>query len=445
MRKFLQELLEENISEKEKSILFSDSLTAIQEITQIYSYQNDIAALTALVEKNLDYLDQTNSFSKDYLQEYVSSYNKLMNEYSKYQIWLVGTKRDCRMVKKLLNYNIVHILGEVEIISPILADCDYILVCSSFDGLVGEYSRTRQLGSCQIIRFDFFLLLVGVSPESAKVEYEASKKLDIAEGIVTGMSYVQRGIDCSSLHRNFICLAKPSSDYYIDFQELLWAYHELEVKRKRKLKYCILDVSYYRLWYDSSKGTTNLTIYHSLLRRDCLHHYHFPEFIVQSFFEDRNICNEIMEKDYINTLMNLYSEKVSTSRTTEYFPNQETYENDKKAVEKAFDKEYPLTFQENIGILRKYFKFCQLHDIKCLCFIPAFPDVWRENIPSDKKDIALRVIQDLQKEFSFDFYDMTYDKSFTGEYFADWQHLNDKGATRTAHMLNDYMDEIWKE
>lgn len=176
-----------------------------------------------------------------------------------------------------------------------------------------------------------------------------------------------------------------------------------------------------------------------------MHHFHKMDGWLLKYIEDLKICKELMidhymDVDYQNSF---HPEFVQWDRTEEYQVTDSVYARDREEVRKVFDKPYPMTFKENMGILERFLKFLYLHNIKVLVYIPPFPDIFNEFTSAEMRETTLKVLSQLEEKFGLDLLDLSNDERFTDHYFADWCHLNCKGADMATDLLNDYMEKIW--
>ena len=403
MNQTIEYLCAENTDAQLRGELFLQTLGNIRKMENQKSYSEIISGLLPLAEKNLESFEEKGNFQLQELKEYIAEYEKFQEEYEKYQIWLVGTGEDCDVVQKLLNPQKVHILGVVNHIHSLLGESDYIFVCSSFDRFRGEYVESRELRGARIVRFDFIREAVGTSPESSYVNEGTKKAFQKAEGIVTGMSYVQRGLSYDKIGNNLMCLARPSQDIYMDYQEMLWAYHEIVEKRNHPFRYCVIEMNYYRLWYDASYSATKSGMFNSFLHLGVLHHMDLPGRWLREYGEDRKICRELMGDDYINDLYRAIGyhmeEECRIRGARTYIPDEEQYCRELPLARKLFDKNYPETLEQNIGILRRYIKFLKQHNIRCLFYLPPFPRIYIETAPQQMVETTYQVLEELTGEF----------------------------------------------
>ena len=147
-------------------------------------------------------------------------------------------------MEKLLDVSQVHLLGTVKQISDGQKESDYIIVCSQYENIAGMH----WFGQVRLLRFDLFRLMNEISPEATYQQIKNKKEVTTAAGVVCGMSYEQKGICYERLARDIMCLAGPSQDLYTDYYRFLWAYDEITDRQKRRMEYCIIGMSAYRLW-----------------------------------------------------------------------------------------------------------------------------------------------------------------------------------------------------
>ena len=176
-----------------------------------------------------------------------------------------------------------------------------------------------------------------------------------------------------------------------------------------------------------------------------MHHFHDMDVNLIKAEEDLQACNELMIEDYMDKdyVYSFRPERYYGKNYERYEMTKETYSRDSEEVKRIFNKPYPHTFQENIGILEQYFKYLYMHNIKTLVYIPPFPAVFNEFTPADMKEITWNVLTEYQVKYKYDILDLSEDTRFTDSYFADWSHLNSYGAEMAVNILNEYMDEIW--
>lgn len=443
----LSELLNKDTDTRKKYNILMNSVNSLQKEAD-YGHENILEKILPIATKIIETFSHSQTFSEEDLGTYIQQYKLFYKEQLKYQVWLTGYPGNCKTVESLMDNRKVHICG-------ISADSqigdknyDYIFICGGID--TAEIKKIEAVQkSAKIIRYDLLQYYAyRLSPEGAYLDIKLRQKIESGiQGAVTGMSYEQRGLNYDKLERNLACLANPSQDLYLDYHNFLWLHDEIVHKRHQDLKYCILGMDFYRLWYDMSmspeKQNRMLFFYN---RIKCLHHYYKVAGVLANYEEDLRICNELMIKNYMDKdfEMTVHPETVEWYRTETYQANEENRLKDIEEIKQIFHKPYPLTFDENTGILEKFIKFLYLNNIKILVFIPPFPKIFNEHTPAEMKRSTLEVLKNLQNKFKFHILDLSEDPAFTDNYFADWSHLNTSGADLTTAMLNDYMNQIWK-
>lgn len=137
-----------------------------------------------------------------------------------------------------------------------------------------------------------------ISPEATYQQIKNKKEVTTAAGAVCGMSYEQKGICYERLARDIMCLAGPSQDLYTDYYRFLWAYDEITDRQKRRMEYCIIGMSAYRLWWDLSRGSQSLRVLGFYPQTKKLHHLDWAE-DAAGVWEDRRICEKLMGQDFL--------------------------------------------------------------------------------------------------------------------------------------------------
>lgn len=156
----IKKLLNDDIGVREKYGIFLSSLKLLHNVENALSYTNAVSELLPEIEKNISSFEKNKSFHASELREYVEKYEKFWNEYIKYQIWLIGDAHSCNAVKEILDYEKVHLLGELSQAANFAGKYDYIIACSNVsDEQLCNYERDK------VIRYDFLRYMhYGISP-----------------------------------------------------------------------------------------------------------------------------------------------------------------------------------------------------------------------------------------------------------------------------------------
>lgn len=111
MKKY-KKLLQDDTDIKEKYHLLLSTIQILRRAESQISYQEMLDQLIPILEKNIATFEKSGSFQRNELVEYVSKLELFINEFLKYQVWLCGSAEDCKIIKQILNYEKVHVLGE---------------------------------------------------------------------------------------------------------------------------------------------------------------------------------------------------------------------------------------------------------------------------------------------------------------------------------------------
>ncbi len=439
----LEILLQEDISVLKKYNIFLDSIRLLREVETDISYADIIQRIIPSIEKITGTFEKEQRFDNQEMRKYIQEYKSFLGERRKYQVYLLGDSENCRQVETLLNYDRVHLLRGLD--AGIIKNHGYIIVCSPMPD--EEVRKIEKFEKGKVIRFDFLRLCAWkISPETMYLDMKLNEKIGKGvEGAITGLSYEQRGINYDKIGRNMACLAAPSQDLFLDYYNFLWFYKKAEKQKRGTIKYCVIGMDFYRLWYDLSLSEAGIRMLCFYGRTGCMHNYHALDNMVLDYWKYRKICEELMvenymEKDFCNTF---HPEQFLLEDKQRYEMTEEAYKRDSEEVKKVFHKPYPVTFEENMGILEEFLKFLCLHDIKILVYIPPFPKIFNEFTSADMKHVTLDKLSELRELYGFDMLNLSENDIFSDEYFSDWCHLNSYGADLATELLNKYMGKIW--
>ncbi|MCM1326535.1 MAG: hypothetical protein NC094_04505 [Bacteroidales bacterium] len=417
--------------------VFLDSVKKLRILETEDSYAEMVQKATVVAEKAVSVIEAKHCFDEDVMEEYINIYSEIMEELSKYQIIFIGDYAKAEILSQMVNTQQVHVLDYFNENVP--EYCDYILVLDI------DYSLPDIPSECsKVIRLDYILLKFDISPETAYYDKKLYDTLGMKKGYVTGLSYEQRGISWEEINNDLGCLAAPSQDLFVDTLSYMEVYHIVKEKYGVALQYCVLGMSFYALWYDLSlsAGASRMLCFYD--RIGTLHHYDADFTANQS--KDLLLCKEIFLEDFLQKYYESYHkngiEAIEAPHIEVYNP-EATYENDIQEIKKVFHKPYEDTFKENVGILKRFFKFLSFHKIKTIVYIPPFPEIFNKYTPEDMKERTLSFLNEMKEEFHFEILDASANKEFDSTCFADWCHLNTKGAERATKLLNQFMDEVW--
>ncbi len=86
-----------------------------------------------------------------------------------------------------------------------------------------------------------------------------------------------------NIGRNLACLAMLSQDLFLDYHNFLCFCQEVERQWKGLIKYCVIGMDFYRLWYDLSLSEERMRMLCFYGRTGCMHNYHDMDSLVNSY------------------------------------------------------------------------------------------------------------------------------------------------------------------
>lgn len=273
------------------------------------------------------------------------------------------------------------------------------------------------------------------------------------EVIITGLSYSLRGIVEQLMNKKAAKLALPSQDLYYDYMIA-----NNVICKNSKIKYCIIGIAYYSFNWDLSRTAQEslriLNVYYPIFKD--AHNLHLPKdyYFNKGIENIDNVINKSVKSIFIDGIYDYYIKKICGINLNPELPdvlwNKSAYLNDdiKKIIEndrKILGKEraqlhnklnYPKTVQENKNILRNYLELLKQNNIKATLVVFPTTEYYHENFDINVKNSFYSIINDLNNEYQFQLIDMFKSKNFNINDFADWDHLNKKGAIKMTKILN---------
>lgn len=265
-------------------------------------------------------------------------------------------------------------------------------------------------------------------------------------GILTGLSYVQKGVNEQLLKGNFFNLAYPAQDIYYDFEMFKYAYSFEEVKEH--IEYAIIGLSYYSFHYDLSLSindfrvnyyyTVTKTMHNNKSKNLYISYHNQLKELEESILAENHLMKVFeMEKDY-------YKQQISDGYNKQYNPQERTDNEilkDIASIKRDFDKYYPLTVIENKKVLREYIEFLISKDIKPILVVCPTTKLYQTFTLREFQKELYAIINELKTDYNFQFLDYYYSDEFNDSDFYDVSHMNKKGADKLSAILN--RDIVW--
>lgn len=268
------------------------------------------------------------------------------------------------------------------------------------------------------------------------------------EGLITGLSYAESGINEQFFSRRFYNFAVSSQDIFFDFNiaKLILDFSTC----RNSIKYVIISLPIYAFGYDMSKSQSIITerteIYYPIL--GTLHNYSNAKNFTLEYQQYRTqmsmICNHDYQRRIYEHIAPAYKQEIDKVRT-EKFNSSLLSASDKKTFVQQINREctkpYPLTISENKQLIKEYIALLLGLNIKPIIVVCPVATLVYENLSSHIADEFNNIISELQNELDFQFLNFFSSTMFSDEDFFDPTHLNNQGAERFTRMLE--AEIIW--
>lgn len=401
------------------------------------------------------------SRSLEKLQNEFESWAELLNKHVKYKILVLGVNHLSLCVDRLIDRNKADIVAFVDdggdnsgkyINNLEIIDLngithklfDYVFSISANDHIVSNLKRI--LGDERFIDYHLLKTLILSSPEFYIKHFDFLSNEKNFTGILTGLSYVQKGVNEKLLRGNFVNLANPGQDLFYDFEMFKYAYSQTEISEN--LQYAIIGLSYYSFHYDLSRSANEARVnyYYPITKsmhnneraNQYLYYHHMLEKVESDILQQGHFLAAFEpEKDYFQKIIN-------DGYSAEYDCQKQTYEEIIEGIEsikRDFNKNYPITVAENKEILRGYLEFLVANSIKPIIMICPVTKLYQSFTPKAFKHELYEIINKLSSEIHFQFLDYYSSDEFDDSDFYDPSHMNYKGAEKLSNILN--RDIVW--
>lgn len=227
---------------------------------------------------------------------------------------------------------------------------DYILVISQYIDEIQKRINELKIEKSEV-KFLFERNHKLMFEELYSIEKENYNKLLLKlhqpDMIITGTSYHMLGIDVKCFKNlNVDNFALSSQDLFYDYMIVRWLY-ENKLKEMKKVRNCIVGISYYSFEYDFSLSVNKERIirYYPYIMDG--HH-----FLKENEFEGY-AKKRLEELEESRVVLDLFTPIVSEACVI-------NEQNGQIAATRDFNKNYPETIRENIRILENYLNFLLL-------------------------------------------------------------------------------------
>lgn len=270
-------------------------------------------------------------------------------------------------------------------------------------------------------------------------EYYSTNEL---EGIITGISYHLVGINPDFLSKKMVNLAVSSQDLFFNYCTAKNVIESYAVNKT--IKHCIIGLSYYSFQYDLSQ---------SIYKSKTYNHYPFfrnlhnlgdnkeADWFKQQYHRFEPITQKLLSKNYMFLLHELRKESFDKERLALVSGSidEEKKKYGKMLAEHDSNRKFPLTVEENIGILKNYLELLHSNNIKPIILICPKTRYYKEYFSEHRIDEFYGIINKFRGNYKMEVIDLYDSDMFDDNDYYDAIHLNARGAEKLTRHLDEYL------
>lgn len=384
--------------------------------------------------------------------------NKITN-ILKFKIVVYGLNKNTIIVNQVIDKSKVDIINYVDTTGLNIGKCidgkiiiakeemqniyfDYIILCedlTSDNNL--NLNSTINFGAYMRLNFDYNFY---------KKYCDLVRNNKVFDGIITGLSYAEVGINTKYFNKNFFNFAVSSQDIFYDYEMAKYILNVYGMKNS--LKYAIISLAYYSFDYDMSKSSKGIrtNIYYPFVKN--MHNYTRQAIAIKQNEMFFNNTKNILQKDFYLKIYDLLKEEtekylyeICDNKFNHKICNSKEIEDTIIEIKQTFNKNYPGTQKENINILEDYLNLLIQNNIKPIIVICPESEFSRKYIDNKMEVKFLNIIKFLKQKYNFLLLNYFNDNGFNEEDFYDGVHLNHCGARKFTKILNNDINSYIKE
>ncbi|GKX65535.1 nucleoside-diphosphate sugar epimerase/dehydratase [Inconstantimicrobium mannanitabidum] len=304
---------------------------------------------------------------------------------------------------------------------------DYILIASQYESTI--YNQLMELKVTKDKIFMFYQYIDNCYDYVESCIRATAYYSEKIETLVTGISYAQYGfLQMSDVYKRFAFnMANASQDLYYDYNLVKYC---LENSNLKKVKEVLIGLSYYSFQYDMSLSSLKNkgSLYYKNLRL-----YHHNESIVE-ILDSLEISEKIAQQ-----IIKLVRDGKPSINPVDinYIVNEEV---GKQQSYIDCKKNYPKTVIENTQIFKDYLQLLKENNIKPVVVVFPASKYYTKHFLKRIEDEFHKIINEVSKEYEFQYIDYFKSDLFDDDDFRDVTHLNKKGAEKFIKILNDLIE-----
>lgn len=317
-------------------------------------------------------------------------------------------------------------------------NADYLVICDEAD--FDKIDRADR----KIVSPRYSLSVIGMYLGEEYYIYRKKAIRDMKDenicGIITGMSYTQRGINAERMSKKWCMCAYPSQDLYYDFFALADAIR----KSGDRLKYAVMGISPYSFRYDLSlsKGVQEKVYFY--YREFGEFHNAIPiQEDLELMVRYDNVLDELCYPNWRDIYFDFIAEH-SFKRSEQIFDftglDEKQQEKSLEEMKKISNKPYTDTIAENRMVFDMYMKLCKKHNIKVTVLIPPCSVFFRDHFPNEYVEETRDIISEFRGKYDMEILDLYDACEFADDrYYMDEAHMNKWGAEKLTQTLDEFL------
>lgn len=341
----------------------------------------------------------------------------LMIEYNSYQLLYSLGKLYIKMIRYNEALDVFNIAKRVCTEKGILDDINNKIIYLED---ILEINRPKALN-----KDEKEIKIISEKLQSESFEYKIMKMLrhNSVETLITGLSYYDVGLIEEEFNSTTVNIALSGQDLHYDY--LVFKHLIENYKSFGNLKNIIIGLSYYSFNYDLSKTDSRI----------CRHRYINYIKDEHNDNEDLRLINDIyLTKFSIYDDINKRRDKLLSKicDLNNEYKEYLLYEGKKQSK-----MSYPSSIEKNIEHLKNMLDIAKEKGVRPILLIsPVTNDYSSLFTNSSLKQEFYLIIEKLNKEYDFIFYDYFNDENFSNDDFYDYAHLNKQGAIKFSKMIS---------
>ena len=258
------------------------------------------------------------------------------------------------------------------------------------------------------------------------------------EVLFLGSSHAYCDINPVFVNRNSFNAAYVSQTLKYDY-EILDKY----AAHWNNLKYIVLPVSYFSLFFDLETSTEawrvkNYTLYYGMTQSNKISNYS------ELLSNQLEVNLERVNSYYFRGKSNITSSKLGWGNCDQSTANKDLIETGLSAAQRHTYPTQP-NIKENMSFLKAIIAFAKEKGAKVIIYTPPAFHTYVENLDDGQLSLTIESMEQLDQEYeNVRYFNFLNDVSFSETDFHDADHLNESGAKKLTQKINKLLQDSTK-